>query len=210
MVKNKMTAQELSDAIAEGLDFETVLKLMRPLIAKTSHQHHIVGQDIEDVEQELALVLYKCWKGYDRKKALFTTLVKQAFFNEFWKINFRSNNRLPVVFLVCVTEGCEGKLMSSRARGGVCVLCGKSRWKAIRSERMLSSIYAHSNEDDDDFEIGIPDKDEYEASSSGMDIDRALVGADVATKQAVKLALGGVKLNAEDRRRVATFVTTLS
>jgi len=204
-----MTARELSDAIADGLDFENTLRLMRPLIAKTVRQHSVYGLDMEDVEQELAVVLWNCWRRYDRRMALFTTVVKRAFFNQFWKLHSQGNRRLPVVLLACKTEGCEYKLKTTRARGGKCPSCGNGRWESVHSGKLLSSIYAQSSDGDDEYELGIPDGDVYDTVNSGIDVFSALNDADEDTRGSVLLALSGAKVTGDDRRRVASFVDTI-
>lgn len=199
-----MNAKELSAAVADGMDFETLVDHLRPLIGKYA-RWSVRGFEPEDLRQEVVLVIWKCHEMYDASRGSFLNLVIRSVENRMGHLKMKAVRYYePVSALQC--RGCSVQI-PRRGRGPVC-LCGSTRWDTVRIAHGLLSM-------DDDYEgptrtagpLGAVDGrfgvvDDVEHVRSVL----VTLGADLTSL--VEKAMRGRDLTESERGVLATAFTT--
>ena len=140
-----------SGRVLRTLSFEELEQKLHPLIYKLSHtggrsayaSEGIPGYEVEDFEQELRLVLWKCQQsfspetksGYAGKASTFMNFFIHAVENKFGKLRASTDKYYrPITQLECVE--CQTRVPTQgRAK---CLKCGGRRWSYVRGATVIA------------------------------------------------------------------------
>ncbi len=198
-----LTSRDLSIAVAAGMDFETLLTHLRPLIGKYSRRH-VRGFEPEDLQQEATLVIWKCQRTYDVSKGSFLNLIIRSIENRMIQLRVQSTRCFePVLVLQC--RGC-GTQIPRRGRGPVCT-CGSAQWQALRISHGVVSLDDLDYEDPmgariDPIFLGAIDE-QYEAVDTVSYVQAVLADLEPMLLESAERALEGHSLTPREKKALA-------
>lgn len=198
-------------------DFDALLDRYTPLIRRLA-ERNVGEEDREGIQQELSLVLWRCYERFDPaahpgkggRIAGFTTYYWGCCERELRKIHARALRGMVVAVLRC--SGCDAERVPGTPDRTICPECGGRAWRAERGGRpsSLEGMMESAGEDEPlDALLVLADEDPTEGLVSGMAIRQTLAELSPAARAAVAFSLEGLPLNGDERevlRRVGPIV----